>query len=111
NIEFRESDLFSNITEQFDLIIFNPPYLPNEPKAPDIALDGGPKGYELIEQFLKSAKYNLKTKGVILLLFSSFTNQKKVNKILTTNNYFFRQIDKTHINFEDLFVYEIKKQN
>ena len=31
-IKARISDLFSNINEKFDLIIFNPPYLPREKK-------------------------------------------------------------------------------
>ncbi|NQU98517.1 methyltransferase [Candidatus Woesearchaeota archaeon] len=108
NIDFRKSDLFSNVKEEFDLIIFNPPYLPTEPKAPDVALDGGIEGWELIERFLKQAKDYLKKEGVILLLFSSFSKKEKVDSILKEENYKYKEIDKEHIHFEDLYVYEIK---
>ena len=41
-----EGDMFEPVTgELFDLVICNPPYLPNEPKDPDLALDGGPEGW------------------------------------------------------------------
>ncbi|MFB6215986.1 MAG: methyltransferase, partial [Candidatus Aenigmatarchaeota archaeon] len=30
DIKLVESDLFENIEEEFDLIVFNPPYLPGE---------------------------------------------------------------------------------
>ena len=45
------SDLFSNIKGKFNTIIFNPPYLP-EDEFKDKSLDGGKKGYEIIEKFL-----------------------------------------------------------
>ncbi len=108
NIEFRLSDLFENIEETFDLITFNPPYLPNEAKDPDIALDGGPEGWELIKKFLEVAKSHLNKNGTILLLFSSFSKTDKVLEILKKENYSFKEIAKTHIHFEDLFVYELK---
>ena len=42
-----ESDFFSNLAEEkFDTIICNPPYLPDDARLKDIALDGGPQGYE-----------------------------------------------------------------
>lgn len=107
-IEFRESDLFSNVNEKFDLIIFNAPYLPNDPKDPDVALDGGPEGYEVIERFFKEAKNLLKQNGVILLLFSSFSKKEKIDLILKEENYKYQEVDKQHIHFEDLYVYEVK---
>ncbi|MBC8494805.1 methyltransferase [archaeon] len=107
-IEFRQSNLFSNITENFDLIVFNPPYLPNEPRAPDIALDGGKEGYELIGAFLKQAKEHLNEDGTILLLFSSFSKKEKIINILKEENYKYKEIAREHIEFEDLYVYEIK---
>lgn len=109
DIEFRESNLFSNIDESFDLIIFNPPYLPTESKDLNFALDGGKEGWEVIAEFLKQAKKYLKKNGVILLLFSSFSNKGKINKILKEEGYYYKEIDKQHIHFEDLYVYEITR--
>ena len=68
-IKAIQSDLFDNIDGKFDLIIFNPPYLPDDPEVKDIALDGGPEGYEFIERFLKKTKPYLKEDGKILLLY------------------------------------------
>jgi len=50
-------DLFSQFRSKkflhyFDTIIFNPPYLPQDHKVPDIALEGGRRGHEVIERFL-----------------------------------------------------------
>ena len=72
-ISVQQSNLFKNLDEKFDTIIFNPPYLPSDPKLKDLTLDGGKKGYELIQKFLKQAKKHLEKKGIILLLFSPFT--------------------------------------
>jgi len=111
-IEFRVSDLFSNVIEQFDLIIFNPPYLPmdeEDEKVFDPALFGGKNGWEIIERFLIDAKSYLKDNGRILLLISSLTNQTKVEEILTKENYNFKQIDELKMDFERLYIYEIGK--
>lgn len=108
-ITVTQSNLFQNIQEKFDTIIFNPPYLPTqEPK--DLALDGGKKGYELIEKFLKQAKTHLNKNGIILLLFSSLTNKQKIDEILNTNNYQFKEIDKFKLDFEELYIYKINKK-
>ncbi len=74
-----ESNLFSNPKikkEKFDLIIFNPPYLPenpNEDKESQIATTGGKEGSEIINKFLKQSKKHLEKDGRILLLTSSLT--------------------------------------
>jgi len=60
------SDLFFNVEEKFDLIIFNPPYLPKEDMEPEdskLVTTGGEKGNEIIERFLKEAKNLLR--GII----------------------------------------------
>jgi len=54
----KTSNLFSNVKGKFDLIIFNPPYLPEdnlEPKNSKIATTGGKKGSELINKFLNQS--------------------------------------------------------
>lgn len=115
-ITFAMSNLFSlfkkdrrYIHTKFDTILFNAPYLPNDPDSKDSALDGGKKGYELICKFLHESKRFLKPKGKILLLFSSFTGKEKLGKFLAENYFKFKELDKQHIFFEDLFVYLIEK--
>lgn len=111
NISFIQSDLFSNINEKFDLIIINPPYLPEDVKEDEVtrlATTGGKKGYELIEQFLKQSKNNLKKDGKILMCFSSLSYKPKINEILTKNNYKFKQIDHKKLFFEELYIYIIE---
>ena len=99
-----------NIENKYDLIIVNPPYLPSNPKIKDIALDGGKKGYEFIEEFLKQAKQYLKPDGKILLLFSSLTNKEKVDEIIKINKFKYKQLDSLKLDFEELFVYLIETQ-
>src|SRR4030043_201267 len=69
------SDLFDKIPNQkFDIIIFNPPYLPEdarEPKDSKLATTGGKKGNEIILRFLKQAKDYLEKDGKIFLITSS----------------------------------------
>ncbi len=110
-IIFRQSDLFSNIkkTEKFDCIIFNPPYLPTNRRAPDITLDAGKKGYELIVRFLDAVKEYLTPEGTVLLLFSSFSRKNIIDEIIKKNLLEATQIDQQHISFETLYVYAIKK--
>lgn len=77
NAEFIESDLFSNIKEKFDIIIFNPPYLPCEKITSDIALDGGADGRKVIERFLEGAPKFLNPRGKIYILESSLSDYRK----------------------------------
>ncbi len=64
------SDVFSNITGQFDVIIFNPPYLPSTIYE-DTTVDGGREGATLAREFLENLGKHLKPDGVALLLLSS----------------------------------------
>lgn len=66
NIKTVHSDLFSRVSGKFDLIVFNPPYIPTE-KIQFVDLDGGKNGTEIIERFLKDARKYLGKNGKILL--------------------------------------------
>ncbi len=110
-IRFRVSDLFSGVSGKFDLIIFNPPYLPNHPKLKDAALDGGKKGYELVQRFLENAGEHLNRNGKILLLISSFTKKASVERIIRKNGFAFEIASEKKLDFEKLYVYLLKKES
>lgn len=109
-IKWVISDLFKNVKGKFDTIIFNPPYLPQEGQKRDIATEGGRKGWETIAKFLPSAYKQLNDKGIILLLFSAFTDKQKVEKLILENKFSYQQIAKEHYFFEDLYVYLLQKR-
>ncbi len=104
-INFIHSDLFSNINDRFDVILFNPPYLPSK-NLRHIDLDGGRNGTEIMEKFLVKAREHLNEKGKILLLCSSLN--KNIEQIFKRYNYNFKKIDQTPLFFEKLYVYELK---
>ena len=79
-IKFIQSDLFENIKEKFDLILFNPPYLPEEKqenRESGLVTTGGKQGHELLEEFLKQAKHYLNKNAKILLICSTLTGNVK----------------------------------
>jgi release factor glutamine methyltransferase len=99
-----KSDLFEKLTGKFDLVIFNPPYLPENKKEPEdskLATTGGKSGSELINKFLKQAKFHLNKNGKIFLLTSSFT------KGIDFENYEKKTLGKENLFFEKLFVLEL----
>ncbi|MGY4884851.1 MAG: HemK2/MTQ2 family protein methyltransferase [Nanobdellota archaeon] len=72
------SDLFENFSEneKFDIIIFNPPYLPEDSREPEdsrMSTTGGEKGIEIIIEFLKQVKNHLKEDGRIFLITSTLS--------------------------------------
>ncbi|MFH1500559.1 MAG: HemK2/MTQ2 family protein methyltransferase [archaeon] len=100
-----ESNLFSHLKEKFDLIIFNPPYLPEGKYDKEKDTTGGKNGDEIILRFLKKAKKYLNTNGEILLLTSSLTPMKKINKELKT--YKVKLIAAKKLFFEELRIWLI----
>ncbi len=104
-----KSDLFSNVKGKFDVIIFNPPYLPSS-KYKDIALDGGKKGYEVIERFLKQAKDYLTDNGIILMVYSSFSKPRKIKQIMKQNGFEEEILEEKKLSFERLSVVRIKRK-
>jgi len=103
-----ESNLFKNIKGKFNLIIFNPPYLPEDPKGlePEVsklATTGGKNGNELILKFLREAKKYLEKDGKIFLLTSSLTPKMNFKKL----GYKSKLLEKEKLFYEQLFVWEL----
>ena len=99
------SNLFENVEGKFDIIVFNPPYLPKDSREPvdsRLATTGGFSGSEIINEFLKQAENYLKENGRIFLLTSSLT--KKIN----WKNYHKKLLGNEKLFFEELKVWELK---
>lgn len=106
-----QTNLFSNIKGKFDIILFNPPYLPEDKREPEdskLATTAGKKGYEIIIKFLIQAKKHLAKKGIILLLFSSLSQPKIIINKANSLGYIIKLLDKQKLFFEELYVYEMK---
>ena len=100
------SDLFENVQGKYDLIIFNPPYLPKdskEPKDSQLATTGGLSGSEIINEFLKQAENYLEENGRIFLLISSLTKGIKWREFKK------KKLGKEKLFFEELSVWELRK--
>jgi release factor glutamine methyltransferase len=105
-IKIIKSNLFSNIREKYDLIIFNAPYLPESKFDKEKDTTAGKKGFELIVKFLRQAKSHLSQDGKIILIFSSFSQPEKIIKEAEKMGYKYNLLAKKTIFFEELFIYE-----
>jgi release factor glutamine methyltransferase len=110
-IKARQSNLFSKIKGKFDLVVFNPPYLPEDKYDKEKDTTGGKKGHETIVRFLKQAKAHLTKGGTILLLYSSLSNPKEIFNTLKKLKYTFKQVAQQKDFFEELFVIELNLEN
>lgn len=74
-INFVETDLFENIEGKYDIIAFNPPYLPGQQGIGDEEIwRGGEKGTEVTERFLEQVRPYLTDSGRALLVLSSLAD-------------------------------------
>jgi HemK-related putative methylase len=103
------SDLFDKIPkEKFSVIIFNPPYLPEdfrEPKSSRLATTGGKKGNEIILKFLQQAKNYLAKDGKIFLITSSLAKEINFKQL----GYQFQEVGCEKLFFERLCIWELRK--
>lgn len=108
NIEVIHSDLFNKVKERFDIIVFNPPYLPDieEDELKDISYHGGPTGREVIGKFIKDAGNFLNENGKLLLLISSLTGEKEVIEMLENHGFTAKILARKKVPWEELIVIE-----
>jgi len=105
NVEFRISDLFEKVSEKFDLIIFNPPYLPvSENDAIGKSWSGGKKGIEVIEGFLDSVGKYLKPSGRFQLVISSLNDINRINELFSKKGLEFKITASKKLPFEEIYV-------
>jgi release factor glutamine methyltransferase len=113
-VEVIRTDLFRGIKPEkpenrFDLILFNPPYLPTskEEKVPgwlNYAFDGGISGRETLDRFLDEVRDYLKPGGKILVLISSITGLEAVREKIKGMGFKVDILERKKVSFEELMV-------
>jgi len=114
-VDVVQSDLFCGIRSTFDLIVFNPPYLPTQPEERindwlEHALDGGLNGRVVIGRFAGQAGRVLAPKGRILLLISSLTGLPEVRDLFFKEGFVSEILLRKAVEDETLYVLRIVRQ-
>ena len=110
-MDMVQGDLFQPLKpdEKFDLILFNPPYLPTPEREGrrgwlEKAWSGGPSGRRVIDRFLFEAPRRLAQEGVILLTQSDLSNIKRTRAILERKGLKTEILDELKFPFETIFL-------
>ncbi len=116
---FLCTDLFSKVprSEKFDIMMFNTPYLPENHLQPRLHSDermwnGGKRGIETAEKFLKGAVSHAASHGAdVLLISSSFADIERLSKTAARLGYTETAEKKIHIFFEDIICFVLGLRN
>jgi release factor glutamine methyltransferase len=115
-VEVVRTDLFLGICGPFDLVLFNPPYLPTQPEERmddwlEYALDGGASGRAVIERFARNVGDVLAPGGRILLLISSLTGLHEVQELFAGHAFSAGIAMQQAVEDEVLFVLKILRKD
>lgn len=89
----------------FDLVVFNPPYLPSE-TIEDVAVDGGTGGVEVPLHFLREAMRVVKRDGRILMLLSSENPLEEIQRECSRKGFELKRVARKKLFYEELYVFE-----
>jgi release factor glutamine methyltransferase len=108
------ADLTAGLRGQFDLILFNPPYLPTKPGERindwlEKALDGGESGREVIRRLLPDLPRVLAPGGRLLLVFSEVTGVEEVLALLRDAGFSAGIVRRNRVEGEDLLVVKAER--
>ncbi|UCC92382.1 MAG: methyltransferase [Thermoplasmata archaeon] len=114
DVDLRQGDMFEPVAGTFDVIIFNPPYLPTAPEdltdSPlDTALDGGPDGTEVTVRFLEQLNEHLADEGRAYIVVSSLQDGSRIDQALLSQHLVARRRGSEKFDFETISVLEIRK--
>jgi len=113
-VDVIRCDLFSGLRGSFDLILFNPPYLPTQPEERiddwlEYALDGGATGRDVIERFADGVGGVLTPEGRILLLVSALTGIAEVCGQFDRYGYSCKEVVQETVEGEVLVVFRVTR--
>ncbi|MBU0662381.1 MAG: HemK2/MTQ2 family protein methyltransferase [Candidatus Diapherotrites archaeon] len=98
------SDLFSALRgAKFDIIVFNPPYVPSPAREFD-DVDGGPHGRDVLDRFLRIFGSHLNPNGECYFIQSSLNSLALTHKKLRALGRGMKIIARKKLFFEELLV-------
>lgn len=115
-LEVRVGDLFDPIGagEQFDVILFNPPYLPvmaEEVKGClEVAWQGGDDGRAVTGRFLDGVRNHLKKVGRIYLVQSTLSHIEATVKRLEDEGFVVERVGEAKFPFETIVCIEARRK-
>ncbi len=108
NCHVIESDLLDalNNSAKFSLIVFNPPYLPDDGEHTDLdhALVGGKTGAELTQRFITQAVNHLVLGGRILVVLSTLADRDSIQKLMIKCGLIVETVSEAPLFFEKIQV-------
>ena len=99
-------DSASAFAGRFDLIVSNPPYLPDD-KVKDTTIHGGPKGIETTIHFIRSALPLLGRGGKMLLVVSSLADSSALDQLVQEKKMSKKVVKEKRVFYETLSVVEL----
>ena len=111
-VEVVRTDLYAGLKGPFDLILFNPPYLPTAENERindwlEYALDGGTDGREVIRRFASGLHRILHPYGRVLLLVSSLTGIPETRELFAEQGFISFIVSEETTEGERLVVFRI----
>lgn len=107
DITLIESDLLERLEGEFEVIIFNPPYLP-EDDPNDPCWTGGVSGVEMTLIFLEQSRARLAPGGRIYTIVSTISDSQKFEMAAEEMGFGYDVVARRHIFFEELAVYKLR---
>ena len=113
-VAVAQADLTAGLRGHFDLVLFNPPYLPTKPGERmddwlEKALDGGENGRDVIGRVLPDLPRVLAHGGRFLLVFSELTGVGEVLNLLREVGFSARVVRRNRVEGEDLLVVKAER--
>ncbi|MEM2874749.1 MAG: class I SAM-dependent methyltransferase [Candidatus Hadarchaeales archaeon] len=116
-VDLRLGDLFEPVgDERFDLVLFNPPYLPVSPDERtgdllELAWDGGKTGRSVLDRFLKELPDHMNPGGRALFVQSSLTGEHDTAEAIEKSGLRWRVISRKKFSFEELMLFRCESPN
>jgi release factor glutamine methyltransferase len=114
-VEVRQGDLFESVkpNEEFDVILFNAPYLPSEDwEEHDLvgrAWAGGTTGRKVIDRFIFEAPKYLRENGKVLLVQSTLSDVEQSLCMFIEQGLGAKVIAERKVEFETIVVIEARR--